>query len=332
MTRVLHVHEQEIDLQTRASLRALGACAADTRTIGRGGDFVNLPWAVLGLRRLVDRFDVCHAWDTRSFDAASLARAKRIVFTPAPDVSRGRMFKGTNVDVVCASPVQARVWRQGQVIRPPLPPVAASNRDAIRRQLSLRDDDFVMLAPGESTRAAAHERAVWAGSILHVVDERYRVLLWGRGQRFDTAAALGKRLRQDGLVVAARHVEFDMLLPAADALLVTATGPIPPLPVAMAMAAGVPVVAARRPELDDLLTDNVTALTVPTCTPRMLAQRILDLRTDPALAGSITEAARVRVAELFPAGRFAREHQMLYAGLLAGRPNRHDSHQFGPTL
>ena len=42
-------------------------------------------------------------------------------------------------------------------------------RDAeLRARLGLSDGDYVFLAAGESTRAAAHRDAIWAASILHV--------------------------------------------------------------------------------------------------------------------------------------------------------------------
>src|SRR5215204_2515199 len=202
MLRVLHLLSRDADFQTRHSVRVLrealdGEAELSVRTVG---SLSNLT----ALRRERDRFDVVHAWDARCRRVALLAGFRNVV-SERPSAL--------------------------------LPPVSSgasdpSSRENLRERLGVSDDHFVILAPGESSRAAAHERAAWVGSILHVVDERYRVLLWGRGPRLDVAAELGEKLRQPGLVVVAQRVlkndvEFQDLLPAADVLLVTATAPTP---------------------------------------------------------------------------------------------------------
>jgi glycosyltransferase involved in cell wall biosynthesis len=317
MPRVLHVHNVEPDVQTSVSLRMLGATKQNTRTIGRGGTYANLAFAVLGLRREVGQADVVHVWDDRSFDAAWMAGGEPILYTLGSRPPRQNILR--NQDAVLVRTSDLELPRPCPLIRPAVPEIE-DDRARIRNSLGFDDDDFVLLAPGESDRPAAHERAVWAGSILHVTDERYRVLLWGRGPRLRIASGLGDKLRQVGLVVVANPAsEFSDLIPAADAMLVTATGPAPTLPVAMAMAVGVPVIAAQRPEFAGFVLDGETALTAATCTPRLLAQRVLDLRADEALRSQITSNARERVCALFSAERFITAYQALYDQLLAGR-------------
>jgi glycosyltransferase involved in cell wall biosynthesis len=296
MLRVLHLIPPHPDLQTRHSARVLRESLGDEFVITTRA--VHNLWAAIDLWRRRDRFDIVHAWDQQSHTAARLAGFGRIVYTP-------------------------------NRIRPPVSPTDGleARRDPMRARLGLGDDQFVMLVPGESTRAAAHERAVWASSILHVTDERYRVLLWGRGPRLNIAANLGPRLRQPGLVVVAEHVlkqtvEFEDLLPAADALLVTALRPAPTLPIALATSAGVPVVGSARPEWADLLVDGVTSWNVPAAAPRMLAQRILDLRADPAAARHIASNARDRARELFDVQRFVTAYRRLYHETAAAAPNK----------
>ena len=341
MTRALHLLGYDADLQSRHGSRVL--CEASrgagwgevvARTIGRAGKYSRLLRAVIGLRREVAAFDLVHAWDEQSLAAAVFAGARRIVFT-APPVLRRRtldrlrfVMRFRDVRIACSTPTQHRAYVETGIpddrcvlIRPAVasPPTRpTTERAEIRRRLGLRDDDFVLIAPGESTRAAAHERAVWTGSILHVTDERYRALLWGHGSHVDAAAGLGRKLRQPGLVVVAervlgRPVEFDELLPAADAMLVSPRGPVPTLPVAMAMTAGVPVVAVERPEFAELLVDGVTAFSVPTFSPRLLAQRVLDMRGDVHATQSVTETARERARRLMPSEPFILSYRTLYA-------------------
>jgi glycosyltransferase involved in cell wall biosynthesis len=340
MMRVLHLLGKESDLQTRHSLRTLregafGSCELTIQTIGRGGTYPNMLRAALALRRqrFVDQFNLVHAWDESSVTAASLAGAKEIVFAvPAEFFGKvgtkppGLLSRHSRIRLVCSNPDQHRRClaagmppQQCHLIRPPaeLGADPESTRASMRQALGIGHDHFVVLMAGESTRAAAHELGVWAASILHVVDERYRVILWGRGPRLDAAADLGDKLRQPGLVVVAerllgRAVDFSDLLPAADAMLVTASAPIPTLPIALAMARGLPIVSVERPELRDILIDNETAFTVTPAGAHPLAQRALDLRGDPSQTTAVAGQARERAIELFSPSTFVDAYRLLY--------------------
>src|SRR5688572_18138520 len=91
MPRMLHLLGRAPDFETEVNLRAVRGDAgvgrgATVRRIGRGGDYANLFWAVIRLRRDVGSFDVVHAWDGVALTAALLAGAKRVVFASPPDV------------------------------------------------------------------------------------------------------------------------------------------------------------------------------------------------------------------------------------------------------
>jgi glycosyltransferase involved in cell wall biosynthesis len=120
--------------------------------------------------------------------------------------------------------------------------------------------------------------------------------------------------------VLGRRVGFADLLPAADAMLVTGVDAAPTLPVALAMAAGVPVVGVERPELGELLVDGVTALTVADPAPRALAQRVLDLRADRSVAQALASDAAARARELFSPTRFLQTYRALYGLVAAEEP------------
>ena len=344
MSRLLHLLGHEHDFRTEWGLRALVRrgrpdVGTELRSIGRGGTYPNLLRAVIGLRRAMRGFALVHAWDGRALAAAVLAGARRVVFDAPPDLRRAGgdrlrflLRRVPGVRVVCSGAAQHnRLAALGvpperlHVIRPAVDVTPAPvPRDAgLRRRLGISDDDFVLLAPGESTRPAAHERAVWTGSILHVTDERYRVLLWGRGPVAGEAAGLGRKLRQPGLVVVAeralgRAVGFEELLPAADAMLVTARGPVSPLPVALAMAAGLPVIAVDSPVVRELAATRPFTLTAPTDAPRLLAQCVLELRADASLRERLVADGRAAARELFSADRSAEQYRTLYASLAAG--------------
>jgi glycosyltransferase involved in cell wall biosynthesis len=191
----------------------------------------------------------------------------------------------------------------------------------LRAQLGFSPDDRVILAAGESTRAAAHDQAAWATSILHVVWPKYKLLAWGRGPMAGRTRRLAVHLAPAMLADATRQlgpVDFESLLPAADIVLVTARGPVATLPVSIAMAAGLPIVATVSYTIGELLEDRHTAMLAPANEPRQLARRMLDLEADRNLQWSISDMARTEAYEYFPLTRFLDQHRTLYAQVVAG--------------
>src|SRR5205814_4359542 len=115
-----------------------------------------------------------------------------------------------------------------------------------------------------------------------------------------------------------RAVPFEELLPAADLVLVTATGPVATLPISICMAAALPIVSTVTPTVAELLEDRHTALFTTRPLPRLIAQRILDLRADSKLQWSITDMARTEAFEYFSLTRFLEQHRSLYRQFAAG--------------
>jgi len=182
--------------------------------------------------------------------------------------------------------------------------------------MGFSESDFVVLAPGESTPVANHRAAVHAVSILHVLDRSYRILLWGRGRDAPQMTWLARRLRQPSLVTLAdralgRSVDFEDLLAAADLALVTASAAAPTAPLAVCMAAGLPIAAAESTATSELLHDAKNAALVPS-RPRLLAKRVLELREDRVQATRLGRTAREDARRRFDPVRFVGEYQKLY--------------------
>jgi glycosyltransferase involved in cell wall biosynthesis len=343
VVRVLHLADSEAALAAQRGVlylsRDLGdGFAADVRMIGRGGEDRNLPAAVLGLRREGTGFDVLHAWGQRALLAAAMGTTGRIVYSPG-EGTRAASVRWTravlehrDVQVACATATQRRVFIERGVpaerchlIRPGVEfGKVKRRRDArLREALGFADNDYVLLAAGESTRGADHRLAVWTGAILHVLDPRYKMLLWGRGPLANQVKRLADRQHQPGLVSVAeqclaRRVEFEELMPAADLVLVSATGAVDTLPIAIAMAAGLPIVSTVTYMVSELLEDRHTALMVGNPSPRALAQRILDLRADAGLQWTIADAARVEAYEYFSMTRFLNQWRGVYRQVACG--------------
>ena len=200
-----------------------------------------------------------------------------------------------------------------------------ARRDArLRMALGFAEDDIVLLAAGESDAHAGHREAVWAGSILHTLDPRWRVLVWGRGSQAQVVRRFGQNLGTPREVVLAeqllgRVLAFEDLLPATDLVLATATGPVPTLPIAIAMAAALPIVATATAEICELLEDRHTALLVShDAPPSVLARKTLELRDDSSLQWRLADMARTEAYEYFSSTRFLDQWRSLYRQVAAG--------------
>ena len=299
------------------------------RSIGPGGDFRDPATAIFQLRR--SQNNVIHAFGIAALMVAVASRAGRVIFSPTDPIPMGRLRLLRSVihraqTFVCDSNYQRRVALAGgidgsicKVVRPAIAVKQNRNRDeSLRGSLGFGPDDFVLLAPGESTRAASHAEAVWATGILNVLDDRYKLLLWGRGPHAKSSAQLAYRLKQGSMVKVAKEVlgklvEPETLFAAADACLITASGLTPPLMLGECMASAVPIISTNTPITAELLRDGKNALLVSDRSPRLLARRVLDLRQNTSLAASVASHAQHHAESLFSPTTFATRFREFYS-------------------
>jgi glycosyltransferase involved in cell wall biosynthesis len=351
MIRVMHLCAVEAEYEARCGITALagdtsGTFNCDVRAIGRGGTYSNGWAAVLHLRHPGRRdveasSDLIHAWGMTSLTVAAFGTrvAIPIVFSPT-DFPRPREVRWLraimghrDVNVVCPTDtIRRRFVERGvpiercHLLRPGVAfgKVKRRRDPALREALGLKPDDRVILAPGESTRAAAHGDALLAATILNVMDRSNHLLVWGRGPLAESVRRFARRTKQptliDATVTLKRQVAFEGLLPAVDEVLVTAAAPVSTLPIAICMAAGLPIVATVTPTVAELLEDRHTALMVGESSPRVIAQRILDLRSDSSLQWSTSDMARTEAYEFFAQTRFLQQFREVYQQVAARQP------------
>lgn len=342
MVRVVHVVDDGADFETQRGVehlsRELGSgLEARVMSIGGRGTWRNVPAAILGLRNVTDA-DVIHAWGTRALTAAAIGSRVRVLHTATPELREKSVrwlraiMEHRDVQVVTSTATQRRMLLT-RGIAPDrchlLRPGVAFNRVRRRRDRDLRtalgfsDHDVVLLAVGESTDPANHRAATWSASILHVLDERYKLLIWGRGEGTSAVRAFPRQQRLPQLMAIAedrlsRSVEFESLLPAADVVLNTPAAPSSTLPLAICMAAGLPIVSTVTYTVGELLEDRHTALMVSKPVPKAIAQRVLQLRDDAELQWRISDMARTEAYEYFALTRFLEQYRTVYRQLAAG--------------
>jgi len=336
MTQVLHLLPSEPDLQASrlaAALRRSSDRQVEivTRTIGRGGDYRNVAHAVAALRLgRGPTFDVVHAWDRSTLIAATRGEAP-VIYSLSDSAARlpagfraQMMYRQVHLVSTTHAGRAACMRRQMppdrcHVISPPVDfgSIRQGRNEAFRQALGLGPEELAILVPEEPAGAGRHGLALHIVSILHVLEPRYRILLWGRGEHVAACGRLARKLKQPKLIVQAerqlgRRVEFEELLSAADMALVTARQAEPAYPMALCMAAGLPIVAGLSVIVKELLSDGRSATIAPTFQPRDLAQRVMKLAENPARAASLGEAAAADARRQFDPSRVVEEYRLLY--------------------
>lgn len=342
MARVLHLLDRDPDYQTQtavAQLTTRGQTDITIRTIGRGGDFSTPMLALLHLRRHVADVEIIHAWGRMALSIAAVGTGRKLLYSPTRFPSRqdirwlSAILGARDVQVICPTDTMRRVLVQRGVpierchmIRPGVEFAKVNRRrdSALRAKLGFSDSDVVLLATGESIREANHHAAVLACGVLHAFDPKYKLLIWGRGPMVESARRFSTKMLQTSFLSVATdvlgdQVTFESLLPAADFGIVTADKPVPTLPVAVCMAAGLPMVALASRTVSELLEDRHSALMVGKPTSRILARRILDLVEDTQLQWRISDTAKTEAFEYFSMVRFISQFKTVYEQFAAGK-------------
>ena len=337
MIRVLQVTEKTIDHQTRMGLAQLSATRQiefQSRTVH--AEPILAIRDAAALRRQHPDVELVHAWGLSALKIAAFASKKPILLNPTewPDRTTIRWVRAIQqyrtIHVIAPTETSRRRWVERGIPMDRchmIPPgvdfgrIDKSTRPSLRDRLGYRPDDRVVLAVGESTRATDHHRAVWAAVILHVLDPRNRILLWGRGAMADSVRHFAEKLQQPKLLTVAtdrlgENIEFDQLLGAADVALVTNASPAPTLPIAMCMAAAMPIVSTVDSTICELLEDRHNALLCTSRNARPIARRLLDLQTDEAGQWARSDQARAEAFERFSRTRYVEAVKSLYQAIV----------------
>jgi len=343
MLRILHLLPRPADYQTETAVAQLcrgdqSEIASEIRAIGHGADYATALAGVIALRRGDAEADLIHAWGETALFVGALGGNQQIIYSPT-EFPRRRAIRWLrsimdyrDVLVVCPTDTMRRAFVEHGVpierchlIRPGVDFARVNRRrdPALRAALGFGDDDLVLLAIGESTRAADHQLTAWAAVVLHVLNRRNRLLVWGRGPLAQKIFRFVVRLEQPDLCrIAAQQlgpsIAFEQLLPVADIALVTASGPVATLPIAICMAAALPIVAVVNSTVSELLEDRHNAMLVGTPSPRSIARRVLDLREDPNLQWAICDTARTEAYEYFSQTRFVAQFRAVYRQVQSG--------------
>jgi glycosyltransferase involved in cell wall biosynthesis len=225
--------------------------------------------------------------------------------------------------VVAATSDEAAYCRRHGVAGPrtaTIPPATADPPAAAPDGLpiALPPGARVLLGIGPLERHKGFRDAIWAFDILKFLYDDLHLVLVGDGPDRGRLELFAREIGAlDRVHFAGHQAEVSAWLRRAEVVLVP--GRTGGLNAALeAMAAGRPVVAARVPELAEVVADGATGFLTPPEDKVALARNIRRLVDDDALRQRLGAAGRQRVLEQFSAPALVSRHAALYEEALGG--------------
>lgn len=198
------------------------------------------------------------------------------------------------------------------------PRPARRQRDAVREALRVGDAPLV-LTVARLTEQKSHVTLIDAMPAVLASHPDTRFLWVGTGPLEGMLRAHAQALGiTQHLHFLGRRDDVPDLLGAADVFCLPSYFEGHPLVVLEAMAAGLPVVAARSLGITEAVRNEVTGLLFPFAHSALLAHALGSLLGDRALARQLGEAGRAEVRQRFSAARMARETLEVYREAMTG--------------
>src|SRR5438105_9886641 len=193
-------------------------------------------------------------------------------------------------------------------------------RRETRRQMGLRDDEFVVGWVGRMTAVKNTDRVVRALQTLVDLGVDARLLLVGDGPDRDHleryAHELGMMRR---CLFLGYQEDVARFYDAIDALVLPSVNEGTPVSVIEALAAERPAVATRVGGTPDVIRDGIDGFLVDPADNGELAARLAELAHDAPPRAAMGAAGRARVLERYAVGRLIDDIDRLYRELLATR-------------
>jgi hypothetical protein len=264
--RVLQVRSRDLDLDTLS--RAVGALADHDVVHPRlvEDSWPSIVREALMLRRRAREFDAVSAYGAAAIRAATLWPSRLTLEEPGLNESP---FQSSNPPVN-EKPVEMKLPRRRA-------------KEEVREELEIDDNAIVVAAPGSSLRDCGHRLAGHALGLLHYLDERFVLLLWGHGVEGRHLLRLAKG-RWSMFVMARPDAAWHDVIDAADAAIYCGSGAVESVVLRTVIDRQLPTAALRRRPFVELQTAGLMH-DIETRSPRAVAKAILrSLQMTPDLA------------------------------------------------
>jgi glycosyltransferase involved in cell wall biosynthesis len=191
----------------------------------------------------------------------------------------------------------------------------AGERERVRRELGIGDDELMVLALGRLIVLKGHRVLLRAMERLDQsgVPRNWHVVIAGHG-RLESEL---KRQAGDAGLTGRAHIlgyrkDVSDLLAASDIFVMPSLWEGLPVALLEAMFAGKPVLASRCFGIPEVIEDGVHGLLVPPGDEILLANGLRRLLTEPELRSRLAAAGRERVAEGFSAAVMVDRYEEAY--------------------
>jgi len=196
------------------------------------------------------------------------------------------------------------------------PRAPRKSRNAVRKALGLRQDDFVLV---HLSNLRPVKRV---GDILkvmaHLKDEKHIKLMILAGEAFDEFRPMLKELDIEKRVVVKRNVvDIENYIAASDAGIYASERESFGMGVLETMSFGKPVVATRVGGVSEIVVEGETGYLKRLGDVKSLASAVRKLANDPALSARLGSAARVRAQEHFSAEASVGKYVAFYRRVMA---------------
>jgi glycosyltransferase involved in cell wall biosynthesis len=190
-------------------------------------------------------------------------------------------------------------------------------RSTVRQEMGVGPEDLVILQVARLDPIKDHATAVRALEQVLPHRPNARLVFVGEGpQRAEIEAFVRQRGLEGQVRLMGLRTDVARLLPAADVFLLTSVSEGIPLTLIEAMAARLPVVATRVGGVAETVEDGRTGLLAEAGDAAALAERILRLAGDRALAVEMGRLGRERALALFSESQMHAGYSQLYRDML----------------
>jgi glycosyltransferase involved in cell wall biosynthesis len=301
-------------LTPRADARAVRALASICRheavaLIHGHSSKANLLTALLSRMTGLPSMYTPHGW---SFEMQVPPLARAALATVEAALVRGERRRVLTVSH--AEACSARRWRVAGVerlvaVQTGLASHAPGDDDrrVLRAKLGVSPEDFVVAWIGRVGRPKRPEDLV---PLARQLADRGRIVALCAD--LEQRPGLAEGLRDSGVILAAPDCRSDVLLAAADVMLLTSAWEAFPLVVLEAMRAGRPVVATAVGGVGEQVADGVTGLLCPPGDIDGLAHRLAALADDPTRRATMGIEGRRRFDHLFGSEKMMATIDRLY--------------------
>jgi len=197
------------------------------------------------------------------------------------------------------------------------PPPSDVTRPQLCAELGEPEDAQLIGAVGRLWPQKRVKDLIWAFELMHVLDDRARLLVIGDGPQRRMLERFARSLELDHAVLFLGHREDVLrIMPHLDVLWLGSDYEGLPNAVMEAMACGVPVVATDIPGCRELVTEDETGFLVPVAGRAERARQTDKILRDPELARRLGQAGREKVSKEFTVERMVKSHFELYREIL----------------